>query len=66
MARVHAHTTLPWPRPALRGGGLGVMVQRGAALLALAVTIAFIALIFSARQQRADARAVAESAETVA
>jgi hypothetical protein len=56
---------LLWTRPALRAGGLGVMVQRGAGLLALAVTIAFVSLILSARQQRADARAVAESAATV-
>src|SRR3954468_12129983 len=69
MGRAHAHSPvgLPrhWRRPALRGRGLAVLVQRGAGLLALAVTIAFVALILSAGQQREDARAVAQSTETV-
>ena len=66
MASAPANFPLHWTRLRLRGGGLAVVVQRGAGLVALAVAIAFGSLIVSAHQQRSDARAVAASAETVA
>ena len=52
MRRPHAHTP--------------VLVQIGAGVVGLLVTVAFVSLMLTAAQQRSDARALARATETVA
>ena len=67
MGQAHAHTPpRDLPRLALDRRSLSALVQAGGILIALAVVVAFGALILAARHQRAESRAVEDTGRTVA
>jgi signal transduction histidine kinase/CheY-like chemotaxis protein len=67
MGQAHAPTRpRELPRLGLSRGSLSALVQAGGALIALAVVVAFGALILAARHQRAESRAVEDTGRTVA
>ena len=67
MGQAHAPTRpRELPRLSLSRGSLSALVQAGGVLIALAVVVAFGALILAARHQRAESRAVEDTGRTVA
>ena len=67
MGQAHAHTPpRELPRLALDRRSLSALVQAGGVLIALAVLVAFGALILAARHQRSESRAVEDTGRTVA
>jgi signal transduction histidine kinase/CheY-like chemotaxis protein len=66
MGQAHAPTRpRELPRLSLSRGSLSALVQAGGVLIALAVVVAFGALILAARHQRAESRAVEDTGRTV-